>query len=102
MGDDSYGLQSRPTGARRRRTAWPGHSSRSPRRVHMVGTLFGNLMHMTRFRSLLAIVGVPLVAGFPLLARSQAPASPPPAAQNPSPMVEQSRAHERLVQKPIG
>jgi hypothetical protein len=31
-----------------------------------------------------------------------AQAAPPPAAQNPSPMVERSRAHERLVQKPLG
>jgi hypothetical protein len=29
-------------------------------------------------------------------------AGPPPAAQNPSPMVERSRAHERLTQKPLG
>ena len=29
---------------------------------------------------------------------AQAPASPPPASQNPSPMVEETRAHERLSQ----
>ena len=31
-----------------------------------------------------------------------APQPPPAASQNPSPMAEESRAHERLTQKPIG
>jgi hypothetical protein len=35
-------------------------------------------------------------------ASSQQPTVPPPAAQNPSPMVEQSRAHERLTPRPLG
>jgi hypothetical protein len=35
-------------------------------------------------------------------AMAQAPQAPPAASQNPSPMVEETRAHERLVQKNIG
>jgi hypothetical protein len=37
----------------------------------------------------------------PCLLRAQA-VSPPPAAQNPSPMVETTRAHQRLVAHPLG
>jgi len=45
------------------------------------------------------IVRVPSVS----FAQTPAPASPPPAAsQNPSPMVEESRVHERLTQKELG
>jgi hypothetical protein len=40
------------------------------------------------------------IVATPALVESQAP--PPSAAQNPSPMSESTRAHERLVQKPIG
>lgn len=46
---------------------------------------------------LLAILGI---AG-PALALAQT-SPPPPAAQNPSPMVEEARAHERLVQRDPG
>ena len=45
-------------------------------------------------RLLVILVSVPLVLG--------AQTAPPPAAQNPSPMAETSRAHERLVQRPFG
>jgi hypothetical protein len=36
------------------------------------------------------------------MAQSAAPQTPPAASQNPSPMVEETRAHERLVQKNLG
>jgi hypothetical protein len=38
---------------------------------------------------------------FPLPAAAQAPA-PPAASQNPSPMIEETRAHERLTSKELG
>jgi hypothetical protein len=40
------------------------------------------------------------VVGLPSLGAAQVPA-PPAAAQNPSPMTEDTRAHERLVQRPL-
>lgn len=44
-----------------------------------------------------------LLAGIsPLLLDAQTPPPPPPAAQNPSPMVEETRAHERLAPHDIG
>ena len=46
------------------------------------------------------LLGVVMMAVTPALARSQVQA-PPPAAQNPSPMVETTRAHDRLVQRPF-
>ncbi len=49
----------------------------------------------TAFVALLAIVAVPSRAA------TQVPA-PPPASQNPSPMVETTRAHERLTQTELG
>jgi hypothetical protein len=42
-----------------------------------------------------------LVIARPTIAPAQIPA-PPAASQNPSPMVEQTRAHERLAPKPLG
>ncbi len=42
-----------------------------------------------------------LVMGRPAVAAAQIPA-PPGASQNPSPMVEQTRTHERLAPKPLG
>ena len=42
---------------------------------------------------------VVVVAAWHAVAGAQTP--PPPAAQNPSPMVEATRAHERLSQKPL-
>jgi hypothetical protein len=50
---------------------------------------------MTRFRSILVLI----VAQAALARAQQAPT--PPAAQNPSPMVEQTRKHDRLVQTPL-
>jgi hypothetical protein len=61
----------------------------------MVVALFGNLIHMTRFRSLLVLTVVQAT----LAHAQQTPI--PPAAQNPSPMVEQTRKHERLLQMPL-
>lgn len=52
-----------------------------------------DLEKMTRLM-LMAIALPSLIA-----AQTPAPTSPPAASQNPSPMVEQTRAHERLVQK---
>lgn len=43
-----------------------------------------------------------LAVGSPSLAWAQATTPPPSASQNPSPMVETTRAHERLVQKQLG
>ena len=43
-------------------------------------------------------IGVTILAGAGAAVRAQAP---PPAAQNPSPMVETTRAHERLTQRPF-
>jgi hypothetical protein len=43
-----------------------------------------------------------LMMGLPSLAGAQIPAPPPPASQNPSPMVEETRVHERLVPKELG
>ncbi len=40
-------------------------------------------------------------AAVAIAAQTPPPASPPPASQNPSPMRELSRAHERLVQKTL-
>src|SRR5437773_645888 len=42
-----------------------------------------------------------LAMGHPTIAAAQIPA-PPAASQNPSPMVEQTRSHERLAPKPLG
>jgi hypothetical protein len=48
-----------------------------------------------------ALIAAVLVAAVPLLAAAQV-AVPPPAAQNPSPMVETTRTHDRLMQKELG
>ena len=51
--------------------------------------------------ALATVIAVATVA--PAAAQTPTPPPPPPAAaaQNPSPMVETSRAHERLIQKPL-
>jgi hypothetical protein len=48
---------------------------------------------------MMAIGGAALVSGGAPFARAQG--APPPAAQNPSPMVEHTRRHERLTQRPL-
>ena len=50
-------------------------------------------MRLTAFTCLALAAGVPRAAG------GQTPAVPPPATQNPSPMVERTRAHTRLPQR---
>lgn len=45
--------------------------------------------------ALVAVIATPVVVG------AQTPVAPPPASQNPSPMVESSRAHERLAPKKL-
>ena len=47
--------------------------------------------------ALLAVLGCTVPAPGP----APAPEPPPPAKQNPSPMVELTRAHERVVQRPV-
>jgi hypothetical protein len=50
-----------------------------------------------------ALIAAVSVVGRPSLAAAQAPSPAPPAAsQNPSPMVEETRAHERLAQRDLG
>lgn len=43
-----------------------------------------------------------LIRASVVMSQTAAPVTPPAASQNPSPMVEETRAHERLTQKPIG
>ena len=50
-------------------------------------------MRLTAFTCLAWAAGVPRAAG------GQTPTGPPPATQNPSPMVERTRAHTRLPQR---
>ncbi len=47
------------------------------------------------------IVGAPTLAVAQAVGSSTSVASPPAAAQNPSPMIESTRAHERLVQRTL-
>lgn len=42
------------------------------------------------------------LAPSPTVVAAQVPAAPPGASQNPSPMVEETRAHERLTSKDVG
>lgn len=46
--------------------------------------------------------GLLLLPMLPVAARAQQPPLPPPAAQSPSPMVEESRLHERLAPRELG
>ena len=50
---------------------------------------------MTVVRLVTTLIAATMLIGAPI-ATAQVPVSPPPAAQNPSPMVEETRAHERL------
>lgn len=49
----------------------------------------------------LAVIAALSLAGRPIATAAQTP-PPPAAAQNPSPMVEQTRAHERLTRRELG
>lgn len=52
-------------------------------------------------RLMMTLIVAAALAGRPSLSTAQIPA-PPAASQNPSPMVEESRAHERLTKKELG
>jgi hypothetical protein len=68
----------------------------------MVVSSIGNLMHMTRFRSLTVVSALLALPSREMRGQTVPAGQPSAPAQNPSPMVEQTRAHERLVQKPVG
>jgi hypothetical protein len=56
---------------------------------------------LTAVRLMTALIAAVAVMGRPPLAAAQIPA-PPAAPQNPSPMAEETRAHERLTPKDLG
>lgn len=56
---------------------------------------------LTAVRLMTALIAAVAVMGRPPLAAAQIPA-PPAAPQNPSPMAEETRAHERLAPKDLG
>jgi hypothetical protein len=55
-----------------------------------------------RSHALHATFALALAGLVPPVLVAQTTAAPPPAAQNPSPMVEFTRRHERLVERPLG
>jgi hypothetical protein len=56
---------------------------------------------LTAVRFVTPLIAAVAVMGRPSLAAAQTPA-PPAASQNPSPMVEETRAHERLTPRELG
>lgn len=69
----------------------------------MISRTYGVILVCMRLR---LSTHMPLLAGMlfaiPAVSHTQTPAAPPAASQNPSPMVESTRSHERLQQQDIG